>query len=86
MGGEELEGATVHSAAASGGCLFCGPYRHHFPLEPMNVPLLMRFLNTSGKILGRRSTGLCTTHQRYANRINSSTSQLVNQSTSQLIN
>lgn len=44
-------------------CLFCSDRRHSYPLEPMNIPLLTRFLNTSGKIMGRHLTGLCKKHQ-----------------------
>ncbi|XP_049850420.1 uncharacterized protein LOC126322597 [Schistocerca gregaria] len=49
---------------ANRGCLFCGPNRHRFPLEVMNVPLLARYLNQAGKILGRKVTGLCKKHQK----------------------
>eukprot|EP00029_Vermamoeba_vermiformis_P005644 TRINITY_DN2017_c0_g1_i1.p1 TRINITY_DN2017_c0_g1~~TRINITY_DN2017_c0_g1_i1.p1 ORF type:complete len:241 (+),score=84.07 TRINITY_DN2017_c0_g1_i1:448-1170(+) len=44
-------------------CLLCSDSRHEFPLEPMNVPFLRRFMNTSGNILGRPQTGLCRKHQ-----------------------
>jgi ribosomal protein S18 len=44
-------------------CLFCSDKRHQYPLEPMNIPLLNRFMNTSGKIMGRHLTGLCRKHQ-----------------------
>jgi ribosomal protein S18 len=46
-------------------CLLCGDERHDRPLDPMNVPFLLRFLNTAGKILPRSSSGLCKKHQRY---------------------
>lgn len=45
-------------------CIFCSPERHQFPLEPMNVNLLLRFMNPSGYIKPRSKTGLCGTMQR----------------------
>lgn len=50
-------------------CHFCGKHRHVFPLEPMNVPLLQKFMNTSGKILSREYTGLCKKHQKRLSRV-----------------
>jgi ribosomal protein S18 len=44
-------------------CIFCSPERAQFPLEPMNVNLLLRFMNPSGFIKPRKKTGLCRTMQ-----------------------
>jgi ribosomal protein S18 len=38
--------------------------RDQFPLEPMNVNLLLRFMNPSGFIKPRNKTGLCRTMQQ----------------------
>lgn len=50
-------------------CQFCGPNRHIFPLEVMNVSLLRKYMNTSGKILTRESTGLCKKHQKKVSKL-----------------
>jgi len=40
-------------------CLFCSRHSHEFPLEPMNIPLLTKFMTTAGEILPRHTNGLC---------------------------
>jgi ribosomal protein S18 len=60
---EEDDVATAGSQEGFSGCLFCSEHRHRFPLDPMNVPLLARHMNSSGHILPRPATGLCKRHQ-----------------------
>jgi len=48
-------------------CVLCGPDPP--PLEPMNVPLLLHFVNTNGLIIPRRQTGTCYKHQRKIKRV-----------------
>jgi len=49
-------------------CVFCSPYSHLFPLEPMNIPLLTQFMTTSGTILPRRVNGVCKKIQSRVSR------------------
>lgn len=63
-----LAGLNPDQFTESKECLFCSDQRHHYPLDPMNIPLLNRFLNTSGKIMGRHLTGLCKKHQAKVTR------------------
>jgi len=44
-------------------CIFCSGNKDLYVLEPMNVPLLVRFMNMSGFIKPRKQTGLCKTMQ-----------------------
>jgi len=52
-------------------CLFCSDTLDYYPLEPMNIPLLLRYMNSSGFIKSRKQTGLCKKMQsRIATTIN----------------
>eukprot|EP01125_Pyxidicula_operculata_P002094 TRINITY_DN12045_c0_g1_i1.p1 TRINITY_DN12045_c0_g1~~TRINITY_DN12045_c0_g1_i1.p1 ORF type:complete len:390 (-),score=103.77 TRINITY_DN12045_c0_g1_i1:123-1292(-) len=64
---EELEDPFAGDAAVAakvkkcqeGACIFCSKNKKMYPLEPMNVPLLTRFMTSAGYIKPRRQTGLC---------------------------
>ena len=43
-------------------CIFCK--EHKDQIDYKEVDLLSRFLSDKGKILSRRSTGICARHQR----------------------
>lgn len=50
-------------------CLFCRPAESRPLLDPMNVHLLLSFMNYEGCIMPRRATGCCAKHQRKLSRV-----------------
>jgi len=62
---EEPPPATEDEALSKkcrGRCLFCSSDRKLI-LDPMNVPLLLKFMSSTGFILPRTRTGMCTKMQ-----------------------
>eukprot|EP01129_Flabellula_baltica_P003012 TRINITY_DN12876_c0_g1_i1.p1 TRINITY_DN12876_c0_g1~~TRINITY_DN12876_c0_g1_i1.p1 ORF type:complete len:895 (+),score=274.86 TRINITY_DN12876_c0_g1_i1:372-2687(+) len=66
--GEEMDNFGVNGDKATkcgaGACIFCSGENNSYPLEPMNVPLLLRYMNRFGFIKPKRMTGLCSKMQR----------------------
>jgi small subunit ribosomal protein S18 len=55
-------------------CMFCQMGKKHLVLrdevwDPVNVPLWLRFLTPTGRILGKEVTGTCSKHQRKVARM-----------------
>jgi small subunit ribosomal protein S18 len=49
-------------------CVVCWCRNEAPPLDPLNVHLLLKFMNVEGRILPRRQTKLCAKFQRRVNR------------------
>jgi len=56
---QKTSGAQKAKKRCRNRCLFCSRHSHEFPLEPMNIPLLTKFMTTAGEILPRHTNGLC---------------------------
>ena len=59
-----IERDAEQEAAMAKKCFTCWCQNRAPPLDPMNVNLLMRFMNIEGRILPRRQTHLCAKWQR----------------------